>query len=76
MYSAETFVGALQKGYTTRSPDGTARPLKVSDLPIGKTLTVYYMGEAKGHGWRTVHKVFLIEGYPNLNVGNTSFRSF
>ena len=39
-------------------------------------LTAYYLGEAKGSGWRKVHKVFLIEGYPNLNIGNTSFMSF
>ena len=75
-YKTEVFVGALQKGYTTHFPDGTTRPLKVSDLPIGSNLTVYYMGEAKGSGWRKVHKVFLIEGYPNLNIGNTSFMSF
>jgi hypothetical protein len=75
-YKTEVFVGELRKGYTTHLPDGTTRPLKVSDLPIGKHLTVYYMGEAKGSGWRKVHKVFLIEGYPNLNIGNTSFMSF
>ena len=75
-YKTEVFVGVLVKGYTTHLPDGSTRPLKVSDLPIGEHLTVYYMGEAKGSGWRKVHKVFLIEGYPNLNIGNTSFMSF
>jgi hypothetical protein len=75
-YKTEIFVGKLLKGYTTHLPDGSTRPLKVSDLPIGEQLTVYYMGEAKGSGWRKVHKVFLIEGYPNLNVGHTSFMSF
>jgi hypothetical protein len=75
-YKTDVFVGALVKGYTTHLPDGTTRLLKVSDLPIGEHLTVYYMGEAKGSGWRKVHKVFLIEGYPNLNVGNTSFMTF
>src|SRR6516164_4072965 len=75
-YKTEVFVGALQKGYTTHFPDGTTRPLKVSDLPIGSNLTVYYMGEAKGSGWRKVHNVFLIEGYPNLNIGHTGFISF
>jgi hypothetical protein len=76
-YKTEVFVAVLKKHYTTRFPDGATRPLKVSDLPIGSTLTVYYMGEAKSSGdGRKVHKVFLIEGYPNLNVGNTSFMSF
>jgi hypothetical protein len=75
-YKTEVFVGALVKGYTTHLPDGTTRRLKVSDLPVGEKLTVYYMGEAKGSGWRKVHNVFLIEGYPNLNVGHTSFMSF
>ena len=75
-YKTEVFVGVLVKGYTTHLPDGSTRPLKVSDLPIGEHLTVYYMGEAKGSGWRKVHKVFLIEGYPNLNIGNTGFMSF
>jgi hypothetical protein len=76
VYKTQVFVGVLLKGYTTRLPDGSTRPLKVSDLPIGENLTVYYMGEAKGRGWRKVHTVFLIEGYPNLNVGATSFMSF
>ena len=75
-YKTDVFVGALVKDYTTHLPDGTTRPLKVSDLPIGKHLTVYYMGEAKGSGGRKVHIVFLIEGYPNLNVGHTGFMSF
>jgi len=75
-YKTEVFVGVLVKGYTTHLPDGSRRLLKVSDLPIGQHLTVYYMGEAKGSGWRKVHKVFLIEGYPNLNIGNTGFMSF
>jgi len=74
-YKTEVFVGVLVKGYTTPLPDGT-RLLKVSDLPIGQHLTVYYMGEAKGSGWRKVHKVFLIEGYPNLNIGSTGFMAF
>ena len=75
-YKTEVFVGELRKGYTTRFPNGTTGPLKVSDLPIGTHLTVYHMGEAKGSGWRKVHQVFLIEGYPNLNVGHTGFMSF
>jgi hypothetical protein len=76
-YKTEVFVGVLKKHYTTRFPDGATRPLKVTDLPTGSTLTVYYMGEAKSSsGGRKVHKVFLIEGYPNLNIGNTSFMSF
>jgi len=76
VYKTEVFIGTLAKGDTTPFPNGTTRPLKVSDLPIGATLTVYYMGEAKSTGWRPVHKVFLIEGYPNVNVGNTSFMTF
>jgi hypothetical protein len=75
-YKTEVFVGALVKGYTTRFPDGTTRRLKVSDLPIGKHLTVYYMGEAAGSGWKKVHNVFMIEEFPNLSVGNTSFMTF
>jgi hypothetical protein len=75
-YKTEVFVGVLVKGYTTHLPDGSTRPLKVSDLPIGSNLTVYYMGEAKSSGWRKVHKVFQIEGYPNLNIGHTGFISF
>jgi hypothetical protein len=75
-YKTDVFVGVLAKGYTTHFPEGTTRPLKVSDLPIGTNLTVYYMGEAKGSGWRKVHKVFLIEGYPNLNIGHTGFLAF
>jgi hypothetical protein len=40
---AKTFVGVLRKGLVGKAPDGTEVEIKPSDLPIGATITVYYL---------------------------------
>jgi hypothetical protein len=38
----ETFVGVPEEGYILAPKDGPERPLKLSDIPLGKTMTVFY----------------------------------
>ena len=39
----QTFTGVLQEGYRVKSNDGTPHVLKVSEIPLGTKLKVYYM---------------------------------
>jgi hypothetical protein len=41
----ETFVGVLQQGYKVKLKDGSLAELKVSTIPIGTRLRVYYMAK-------------------------------
>lgn len=43
----ETFVGVLQQGYKVKLKDGSLAELKVSTIPIGTRLTVYYMAKGR-----------------------------
>jgi hypothetical protein len=47
----ETFTGALELGYKVRSKSGGEHELKVSEIPLGTQLTVYYMAK-----WRKVER--------------------
>lgn len=38
----ETFVGILEEGYSVKMKDGTMHQLKVSDIPDGTRIKVYY----------------------------------
>jgi hypothetical protein len=39
----QTFTGVLQGGYKVKANDGTPHDLKVSEIPLGTRLKVYYM---------------------------------
>ncbi len=39
----QTFTGVLQEGYNVKANDGTPHHLKVSEIPLGTRLKVYYM---------------------------------
>jgi len=39
----QTFVGVLVEGYKVKAKDGTAHELKVSEIPQGTRVKVYYM---------------------------------
>jgi hypothetical protein len=41
--ATETFVGVLQQGYKVKLKDGSLGELKVSTIPTGTRLRVYYM---------------------------------
>jgi hypothetical protein len=39
----QTFVGVLKEGYMLKLKDGTPHAVKVSEIPMGMRLKVYYM---------------------------------
>ena len=43
----ETFVGALEEGYAVKMKDGSMRELKVSEIPTGTRIKVYYITKTK-----------------------------
>jgi hypothetical protein len=43
----ETFVGVLEEGYAVKMKDGSMRELKVSEVPTGTRIKVYYITETK-----------------------------
>jgi hypothetical protein len=59
----ETFVGVLQEGYKVKLKDGTLTELKVSTIPVGTRLRVYYMNkDRKVEGRKEkVHEILRID---------------
>lgn len=43
----QTFVGELEEGHPVKSKDGTEHVLKVSEIPLGTRLRVYYMARER-----------------------------
>jgi hypothetical protein len=43
----QTLIGVPEDGYTVSPKNGPERPLKPSDIHVGRTLTVFYMPETK-----------------------------
>jgi hypothetical protein len=44
---SQTFVGVPEAGYLVHEHSGTTRPLKMSDIPVGKIIKVWYIEETK-----------------------------
>jgi hypothetical protein len=44
---SQTFVGVPEAGYLVHEHSGGTRPLKMSDIPVGKIIKVWYMEETK-----------------------------
>jgi hypothetical protein len=74
----ETFVGVPEEGYLVAPKDGPVRPLKLSDIHVGRTVTVFYMPVTKKVDGKkvTVNTVFNINSIPNNKVGKKQFRAF
>lgn len=64
----QTFVGVLVEGYKVKLRDGSVRELKVSQIPIGSRIKVYYMprqrkSEGKKVRYYGIFRIeFLFEG--------------
>jgi len=43
----ETFIGVLEEGYSVKMKDGSMHELKVSEIPTGTRIKVYYMTKTK-----------------------------
>ena len=72
---SETFVGVPEGGYLVHEHNGPTRPLKMSDVPIGRTIKVWYVPETKKVDGRKikVNTIFLIDAVANANVSRTNF---
>jgi hypothetical protein len=62
----ESFVATLQEGYKVTLKDGSAKELKVSAIPPGRRLRIYYMNrDRKVDGRREkIHEIFRIDFLP------------
>lgn len=74
----ETFVGVPEDGYLVAPKNGPVRPLKLSDLPMGKTITVFFIPGTKKVGGKkvTFNSVFNIISIPNNRVATLTFKAF
>jgi len=74
----ETFVGVPEKEYVVAPKDGPERPLKLSDIHVGRTLTVFYTVETnKVDGKKvTVNTVININSIPNNRKEMTHMMAF
>ena len=43
----ETFTGVLEEGYAVKMKDGSMHKLKVSEIPLGARIKVYYLNKTK-----------------------------
>lgn len=75
---SQTFIGVPEDGYLVHERNGATRPLKMSDVPIGRTIKVWYMSETKkvdGHQVK-VNTIFLIDAIANAKVSRMDFKAF
>jgi hypothetical protein len=63
----ESFVGVVQEGYKAKLKDGSLAELKVSMIPIGRRLRVYYMAkDRKANGRKEkFYEIFQIDFLPS-----------
>lgn len=75
---AQTFVGVPEDGYLVHEHNGPTRPLKMSDIPVGRTVKVWYMpGTKKIDGQKVkVNSIFLIDAVANAKPGRADFKAF
>lgn len=66
-HKTQTFVGKPQKGYLVAPKNGPVRPLRPSDIHVGRKLTVYYISERKEAKGKkvTVNTIVLIPSVRN-----------
>jgi len=62
----ESFVGVLQEGYKVKRKDGELTELKVSTIPSGTRMRVYYMAKDRKVDGRKekFHEIFRIDFLP------------
>lgn len=75
---SQTFIGVPEDGYLVHERNGATRPLKMSDVLIGRIIKVWYMSETKkvdGHKVK-VNTIFLIDAIANAKVSRMDFKAF
>lgn len=56
----ESFIGVLEQGYRVKMKDGSYHELKVSEIPVGTRIKVYYMrkDEKVGGEKKKINQIF------------------
>jgi hypothetical protein len=57
----------IEKGYLVEFKDGSIKPLKVSKIPVGMKLTVFYEQRTKKVNGKKVHYNLIIDMVPLVN---------
>ena len=75
---SQTFVGIPESGYLVHEHAGGTRPLKMSDIPVGKVIKVWYIEETKKVGGSKVkvNTIFLIDAVANAKASRVDFKGF
>jgi hypothetical protein len=75
---SQTFVGVPEEGYMVHEHNGHTRPLKMSDIPVGRTVKVWYTPATKKVDGKkvTVNIIFLIDAVANAKAGRSDFKAF
>jgi hypothetical protein len=75
---SQTFVGVPESDYLVHEHGGATRPLKMSDVPVGKIIKVWYIAETEKVGGAKVkvNTIFLIDAIANAKGGRTYFKAF
>ena len=75
---SQTFIGIPEAGYLVHEHSGATRPLKISDIPVGKIIKVWYIEETRKVGGSKVkiNTIFLIDAIANAKAGQAYFKAF
>jgi hypothetical protein len=75
---SQTFVGVPEAGYLVHEHAGATRPLKISDIPVGKIIKVWYIEETKKVGGSKVkvNTIILIDAIANAKTSHLYFKGF
>ena len=74
----ETFVGVPEKDYMVHERNGPIRPLRMSNIPVGRILKVWYMEEEKKVDGKKVkvNTIILMDAVANAHKRQTFFMAF
>lgn len=74
----ETFVGIPERGYLVHEHGGVTRPLKMSDVPVGRTVKVWYETDTKKINRKktTINTIFQISVAANAQSHRWQFMAF
>jgi hypothetical protein len=74
----QTFVGIPEEGYLVLQHDGPIRLLRMSDIPVGRTIKVWYIEDTKKVNGKKikVNVIFEIDAAANAKKERLSFMAF
>jgi hypothetical protein len=75
---SQTFVGVPEDGYLVHEHHGLTGPLKMSDIPVGRTVKVWYIPATKTVDGQKVkvNSIFLIDAVANAKPSRVDFKAF